>query len=91
MKESLIEKHLIATVKARGGFTRKVVYQGRKGAPDRWCFFPNGKLVIIELKKLGEKPRIDQEVEIEKLREMGQRVFVVDCKEQIDALWARML
>lgn len=86
MKESLIENYLIAQVKARGGFTRKVTYQGRTGAPDRWCFFPDGKLLITELKRPGETPRPDQVVEIEKLRSMGQKVYVIDSKEGVDLL-----
>lgn len=86
MKESLIEKHLNASVKAKGGFTRKVTYQGRKGSPDRWCFFPEGKLIIIELKKEGKKPDARQAEEIKNLKAMGQQVYVIDNKEEIDAL-----
>ena len=82
MKESAIEKYLNDIVKIRGGFTRKVVYQGRKGSPDRWCFF-NNRLLIIELKRPGEKPEPLQDVELRRLREAGMAVCWADCKDRV--------
>jgi hypothetical protein len=86
MKESLIEKHTIKRVKELGGFTRKVVYQGRKGSPDRWCFFPGGLLVIVELKATGESPDSQQAQEIADLREMGMNVHWTDSKQGVDEI-----
>ena len=71
IKESAIEKYLVAQAKARGAFVRKVTYQGRKGAPDRWLFYPHGFLLIVELKRPGEKPEPLQLVEMQKLRDLG--------------------
>jgi hypothetical protein len=39
MRESQIEKYLVAKVKELGGEVRKVQWVGRRGAPDRVVFF----------------------------------------------------
>lgn len=84
MRESVIEKYLVEQVKKRGGFTRKVNYQARKGAPDQWCFFPGGRLLMIECKAPGRKPEPLQIYEMEKLRGMGFLPEWVDSKEGVD-------
>jgi hypothetical protein len=86
MKESVIEEYLIQQVRLKGGVTRKTIYQGRTGAPDRQCFFPGGRLIIMELKKPGKEPRSDQEAEINKLKSLGFSVHVVSSKGQIDEI-----
>lgn len=86
--ERTIEAHLRKRVAELGGMHRKVTYQGRTGSPDDWCFFPRGLLLIFECKATGELPRPDQEQEIKKLRKLGQEVFVVDSKDEIDELLA---
>lgn len=40
MRESKVEKHLVARVKALGGEVRKVKWIGRRGAPDRLVLLP---------------------------------------------------
>lgn len=86
MLESAIEKHLRKRVAELGGFHRKVVYQGRDGSPDDWCFFPSGLLIIVECKAPGGKPRPIQEYEISLLRSYGFTVHVVDSKEDVDSI-----
>lgn len=82
--ERTIEKYLRNRVNALGGVHRKVVYQGRKGSPDDWCFFPGGRLLIFECKAPGRKPTKQQVVEIVTLKALGQQVFLVDSKAAID-------
>lgn len=84
-KESSVESYLVAQVKAHGGDTRKVTYQGRKGAPDRWCFFPGGRLLIVECKR-PNKNKLDplQEIEVNWLQGMGFRATWLNTKEQVD-------
>lgn len=86
-KESSVEDYLIAQVKAHGGDTRKVTYQGRKGAPDRWCFFPGNRLLIVECKR-PKKNKLDplQEVEVEWLQGMGFNAGWLNTKEQVDTV-----
>lgn len=82
--EALVERYLLDRVEELGGITRKVTYQGRQGSPDRWCFFPKGKLLIIECKSaIGGLSR-QQAVEIDTLKSFGQKVHVVNSIEQID-------
>lgn len=88
-KESSIENYLRKRVKELGGFHRKVTYQGRKGAPDDWCFFPGGRLLIVECKR-PRKNKLDplQEVEVAILQRAGFNASWVNSKEQVDALLA---
>lgn len=85
MKEAPIEAYLCKRVKELGGETRKTTYQGRGGAPDRWCFFPGGKLLIVECKRPG-KNHLDplQVVEIEFLQGMGFKAVWVNTIEDVD-------
>lgn len=86
-KESSIENYLRKRVKALGGTHRKVTYQGRKGSLDDWCFFPGGRLLIIECKRPSKK-KLDplQEVELTWLQGMGFSASWVNTKEQVDAV-----
>lgn len=90
MIESAIEQHLIDTVEALGGETRKVLYQGRRGAPDRHCYLPGGVLLIVECKRpTGGVLSPLQERELNTLSRLGFTAVKVETKEQIDDLFAR--
>jgi hypothetical protein len=41
IRERDIERHLVKRVKELGGEVRKVVWQGRRGAPDRFVMLPS--------------------------------------------------
>ena len=84
--EAPIERYLLDRVAEYGGITRKVVYQGRQGSPDRWCFFPGGILLIVECKSPSGEISRQQSAEIEVLRKLGQSVHVVNSKEAIDEM-----
>jgi hypothetical protein len=86
--EAKIENHLIAVVKRCGGDTRKITYQGRKGALDRMCVLPNGRLVFAECKAPGETPTALQQEELTWLRSMSCEAVFFDSKEDIDAYFA---
>ena len=85
-KESKVEDALIEEVHQQSGYTRKVVYQGRTGSPDRWCFFPKGRLLIVEAKAPGETPRPDQLRELKQLRSLGFYVAWIDSPDQVHEL-----
>lgn len=103
MRESTIEKYLVAQVEALGGEVRKVKWIGRNSAPDRvvmmpsrrlastidcaWCN-PKGLAVWVELKAPGEEPTAAQLREHNRMRRVGQTVIVIDSLEGVDALIA---
>lgn len=86
MRESLIEKHLVACVTAMGGECRKITWPGRRGAPDRVVFLPGGRVVFFELKAPGKKAEPHQLREHKRMQAMGQRVEVVDSFERIEEI-----
>lgn len=87
--ESYIVEQSKRIAKAKGYLHRKVVYQNRRGAPDDWFFGWDGELIIIEHKRPGEKPEPHQKREIDRLRERGFNVHVVDNVEKARALFNR--
>lgn len=83
MRESAIERRLVAEAVKRGGVAPKFVSPGLDGVPDRLLLFPGGRLAFVEVKAPGKKPRPLQRRRIEQLTALGFRVFVLDSKEQI--------
>lgn len=85
MRESTIEAHLKARVKAVGGLVRKVQFIAHSGAPDRLVLLP-GRHFFVELKAPGEKAKPHQEREHARLRLAGFAVYIIDSIEGVDAL-----
>ena len=71
MRESTIERKVVAFCKRNSVYTRKFVSPAHKGVPDR-LFAYNSKVMFIELKAPGEKPTPLQRREIDLL--MAQQV-----------------
>ena len=90
MREREIERRLKNEVEKAGGLCLKFTSPGFDGVPDRVVLFPKGKITFIELKAPGEKPRPLQTARIEKLRDYGFRVEVLDSKEEIGELVKQM-
>ena len=86
MREREIERKLKNEVEKAGGLCLKFISPGFNGVPDRIILFPKGKITFIELKAPGEKPRPLQTARIQKLRDYGFRVEVIDSKERIGEL-----
>ncbi|KLU15367.1 MULTISPECIES: VRR-NUC domain-containing protein [Xenorhabdus] len=80
IREDVIERYLVIEVKKAGGIAYKFVSPGRRGVPDRIVVLPNGRVIFVECKAPGEKPRPDQLREHERLRALGQTVVVLDSK-----------
>lgn len=89
VRESKIERHLETEVSRLGGTTRKLAYQGRKGAPDRLVLLP-GRMFMVELKAPGKTARIEQEREHALLRRSGISVKTLDTIEAVDR-WVQMV
>lgn len=77
MLEKEIEKILVSEVKKLGGRAYKWVSPGNDGVPDRIVIFPNRPPVFVELKSESGRLTALQDVQIKRIRELGQAVFVV--------------
>ena len=87
MRESVVERHLVAVVRKLGGECLKFTSPGRRHVPDRVVLLPGGRVWFIELKAPGAKPRLGQVRFHAMLAKLGCRCVVLDTKEKINA-WA---
>lgn len=76
MREKDIEKVLVAEVKKLGGRAYKWTSPGNDGVPDRIVIFPDRAPVFVELKTDTGKLSALQKVQIDRLRKLGQKVYV---------------
>ncbi|HCU0880056.1 VRR-NUC domain-containing protein [Morganella morganii] len=81
VREHVIERHLVNEVKKAGGIAYKFVSPGRRAVPDRLILLPGGKVIFVECKAPGEKPRPDQLREHARLFALGHQVIVLDGKD----------
>lgn len=88
--EGKIQSHLRKRVKAVGGFCRKVAWEGRAGAPDLIIII-NGKIVFVEVKRPGGKPKPHQVREHERMARRGADVRVIDNIHDADLLVAELV
>ncbi len=84
MREKDIEQYLVRRVRESGGAAYKFVSPGNAGVPDRIVLLPGGIIAFAELKAPGGRTRPLQDAQINKLRKLGQRVYVLDTKSRID-------
>lgn len=81
--EKVIERRLVELVKINGGMCIKLLCDQLIGLPDRLCLFPGHKIVFVELKTTGQKPKRIQAYMHKKLRALGFRVEVIDTVESV--------
>ena len=81
--EKVIERKLVELVKLNGGMCIKLLCDQLIGLPDRMCLFPGHKIVFVELKTTGQKPKRIQAYMHNKLRALGFRVVVIDTVESV--------
>lgn len=82
--EKVVERKLVEAVKVNGGMCIKLLCDQLIGLPDRMCLFPNHKIVFVELKTTGRKPKRIQLFMHDKLRALGFRVEVIDSIEGVE-------
>lgn len=82
--EKLVERKLVELVKINNGMCIKLLCDQLIGLPDRLCLFPNHKIVFVETKTTGQKPRRIQAYMHKKLRALGFRVEVIDTVEGVN-------
>lgn len=98
-REVAIERYLVKRVEVLGGEIRKVRWIGRVGCPDRVIFWPETtdtqdafgtffprrpRTDWVELKREGEKPRPSQVREHQRMRAVGQTIYVFDSVNAIE-------
>lgn len=87
MRESEVEETLREEVKKAGGKAYKWVSPGNSGVPDRIVVLPNEAPIFVELKAEGGRLSKIQEVQINRLVRMGQRVYVVTGLDGLEAFF----
>lgn len=83
--EGKVQAHLKRRVEETGGQFRKLAWEGRRGAPDAFVWWPGPVFAFIELKAPRGRLSGHQVREIARLREAGFQVFTAYTPEQVDA------
>ena len=84
-RERDIERKLKKRVERMGGLCFKFL-SSVSGVPDRLCLFYPGRVIFVETKKPGEKPRPLQMRQIRRIRELGFRDEEIDSEQGIEEL-----
>lgn len=82
MRESEVEKYLVRRIESLQGEVRKLTWQNRSHAPDRFVAL-NG-VWLVELKAPGKVERPGQVRERQRLVANGVRCRVLDSKDAVD-------
>lgn len=82
--EKDVERRLVELVKINNGMCIKLLCDQLTGLPDRMCLFPGHKIIFVELKTTGRKPRRIQVYVHNKLRALGFRVEVIDTIKGVE-------
>lgn len=90
MRESVIERHFVAQVKALGGMAYKFVSPAHRGVADRVVCLPDGSTWFVELKapngRLSELQKIFQS----DMARLGQNYACLWSKDHVDE-WIKTL
>ena len=84
MRESTIEKHLVAKVKAMGGMAYKFTSPAHRGVADRVVCLPDGSTWFVELKAPGGRLSELQKIFAKDMERLIQRYACLWSKEQVD-------
>lgn len=81
--EKQIERKLVEETNKIGGKALKLSAMYYTGLPDRICLFPGGRIMFVEVKSPGKRPRKIQLKAHKMLRDLGFRVEIIDSSEMI--------
>lgn len=84
MRESELEARLVLGVAKLGGRAYKFVSPGNTGVPDRLIVMPGGRVMFAELKTDAGRLSPRQELQIQRLRQLGADVTVVRDAAGVD-------
>ena len=85
-REKNLERKLDSSLKSIGGLCLKLPSIHISGLPDRMCLFPEGRILFVEVKSTGMKPRKIQKVIHDKLRKLGFDVEILDSTEKLNQI-----
>lgn len=91
MREVIVEEAGDAAAKRLGFEKRKLKWIGRRAAPDKAYSHPRTGPFLVEYKRPGGEPRLQQEREIARLRKAGWTVYVIDNVADAVALFEDLL
>lgn len=80
--EKDIERKVCQFAKDHGMLAYKFNSESHRSVPDRLFITPKGHVFFIEFKRLGKKPTEGQLREMQRIREHGKPVFVVDTVDE---------
>jgi hypothetical protein len=87
VKESEIERELVAVVHGRGGVCEKIMCVGKRGFFDRLIILPGGRIIFAEIKRpRGGRISPHQRQYYDTLRTLGVEACFVRNSEDIVAL-----
>lgn len=86
MQEKAIEHKLVKAVKNMGGIALKFISPGFDGMPDRLVLLPGNIIAFVEVKAPGKKSRPLQLARHQLLRQLGFKVYILDCADDINEL-----
>lgn len=85
--ESKLETKLKKRTEAEGGWCVKLLSNYITGLPDRLLLLPGGRVIFVEVKAPGKKPKRIQGIIHKRLRGLGFQVEVVDSLETINEIF----
>lgn len=86
MREKDIERHLRLKVEKLGGLCYKWVSPSNAGVPDRIVMLPGGITAFVEVKSPVGVLSMQQKAKINKMKELGQNVYILNSMNKIDDL-----
>ena len=84
MRESTIEKYLVAQVKAIGGMAYKFTSPAHRGVADRVVCLPNGQTWFVEVKTEGGRLSELQKIFQSDMARMNQKYACLWSKDHVD-------
>ncbi len=84
MRESTIEKYLVAQVKAIGGMAYKFTSPAHRGVADRVVCLPDGQTWFVELKAPGGRLSELQKIFQSDMARMNQKYACLWSKTHVD-------
>ena len=84
MRESTIEKHLVAKVKVMGGMAYKFTSPAHRGVADRVVCMPDGSTWFVELKAPGGRLSELQKIFQSDMARMNQKYACLWSKDHVD-------